>query len=334
MFDEFRLSVLREMSCAGIDDDTLRCVMAVIDRMGSEYDISKKCTALIPIELTAQHTLLEYLACKSLEGFSKETLKNYHTFLSNFLSAMKKPIEEITTNDIRSYLYKYQNVHGISNRTLDHLRSTISGIFHWAYAERKIEHDPSLAIRPIKFVVKPKPSLSQLNMEYVRKKLGDARERAIIETLYSTGCRVSELCGMKKSDVDWSNRTVQVFGKGGKYRTAFLNAKSIVALKDYLDSREDGNEYLFVSERKPHGKLTRAAVEKIVRIVSERAYYLTGVHITPHVFRHTTISTALRNGMPIQNVSKMVGHSEIKTTMYYAQIETSDVQYDHMRCVS
>ena len=90
---------------------------------------------------------------------------------------------------------------------------------------------------------------------------------------------------------------------------------------------------MFVSERKPHGRLTRAAVEKIIRSISDRAFEQTGIHITPHIFRHTTISTALRNGMPLQNVSKMVGHSEVKTTMYYAQIDTSDVQHDHMRYV-
>ena len=106
-----------------------------------------------------------------------------------------------------------------------------------------------------------------------------------------------------------------------------------MALRDYLALRDDASDYLIVSERKPHGQLTRAAVEKIVRLISERAYNLTGVHITPHIFRHTTISTALRNGMPIQNVAKMVGHSEIKTTMYYAQIDTGDIQYEHTRFV-
>ena len=334
MYDDFRMAMLRELAVEGLDDDALRRVMAVVDRMGVEYDVSRRCTALVPIEMTSQHILLEYLACKSLEGFSRETLKNYHTALLLFLMTVKKPIEELRTNDIRAYLYKYQNERGVSNRTLDHLRSTIAGFFHWLFEEGRIDRDPTLAIHPIKFVVKPKPSLSPLQMELVRKKLGGPRERAIIEMFYSTGCRVSELAGMKLSDIDMENATVQIFGKGGKYRTSFLNAKAIVALRDYLDLRTDDSEYLFVSERKPYGKLTRAAVEKIVRIISDRAFKLTGVHITPHIFRHTTISTALRNGMPIQNVSKMVGHSEIKTTMYYAQIDTADVQHDHLRYVS
>lgn len=333
MYDEFRMTILRELATAGVDDDTLRRVMGIVDRIGGEYDVERRCTAMVPIEMTSQRILLEYLACKSLEGFSKETLSNYRTSLSKFLFATKKPVDEIVPNDIRAYLCHYQSIRGVSNRTLDKLRTTIAGFFHWALAEGKINRDPSEAIKPIKFVVKPKPSLSQLNLEYVRKQLGDKREHAIVELLYSTGCRVSELCGMKRGDVNWGNATVQVFGKGGKYRTAFLNAKAIVALADYLAVRTDSSEYLFVSERRPYGQLKRAAVEKIIRSISDRAFHLTGIHITPHIFRHTTISTALRNGMPLQNVSKMVGHAEVRTTMYYAQIDTSDVQHDHMRYV-
>ena len=333
MYVEFRLDLLCELSNAGLDDDALRCVMAIIDRLGGEYDVSRKCTALVPIEATAQRVMLEYLACKSLEGYSKQTLTNYHKTLDNFIISMKKRVEDIRTNDIRAYLYHYQMTRGVSNRSLDKVRTVIASFFHWAYSEGKVERDPSLAINPIKYVIEPKPSLTQIDLENIRKNLGDKREKAIIEMFYSTGCRVSELCGMKKSDVDWDHGTVKIFGKGGKYRTGFLNAKAIVSLTDYLATRTDSSPFLFVSDRKPHGQLTRAAVEKIVRLISERSFNLTGKNITPHIFRHTTITTALRNGMPLQNVSKMAGHSQVKTTMDYATIDTSDVQHDHSRYV-
>ena len=333
MYDDFRLDMIRELVAEGVDDITMKRVIGMLDKVGSDYDMERKCTALIPIEDTAQHQLLEYLACRSLEGLSKQTLERYHFTLAPFLQAMAKPIDQISTNDIRAYLYKYQQERGVTNRTLDHMRMVISGLFHWAVAEGKIERDPSLAIHSIKYIAPPKPSLSQIELEYVRRVLGTRREKAMIEMLYSTGCRVSELCGMKQADVDWDAATVQIFGKGGKYRTAFLNAKAMVALRDYLDEREDGSEYLFVSERQPHGQLKRAAVEKIVRQISERAYNRTGVRITPHVFRHTMISTALRNGMPIERVSRAAGHANIKTTMDYAKINTEDVQHDHQRYV-
>ena len=334
MYNEFRLDLIREMLLKGLDDETAKYVINIVDRIGNDYEIIRKCTALVPIEQTSQRMLIEYLACKQLEGFSKETLSNYKTILFNFICSLGKPLDEIKPNDIRAYLCGYQNAKGISNRSLDKIRTTIAGLFHWAKAEGKIQDDPSLSIRPIKYVVKPKPSLSQIELEYIRKSLGGPRERAIVEVFYSTGCRVSELCGMKRSDVDMDNYTVLIFGKGGKYRTGFLNAKAYVALNDYLSLRTDHNEYLFVSERKPHDRLKRAAVEKIIRQISDRAFQRTGIHVTPHIFRHTTVTTALRNGMPLQNVSKMVGHSEVKTTMYYASIDSSDIKHDHMKYIT
>ena len=175
--------------------------------------------------------------------------------------------------------------------------------------------------------------MSQLELEYVRRSCGDIREKAIIETLYSTGCRVSELCNISKHHIDWQNCTVQVYGKGGKYRTVFINAKAYVTLKDYLQTRNDTDEHLFVSDRKPHKGLSRYAIEHIVSEISDRAYRMTGKRITPHVFRHTTATTALQNGMPVQNISRMLGHSQIETTMIYAEVNNIDVQRDHLRYV-
>ena len=333
MYDEFRLTMIRELAPSGLDNDVMKCVMDIVDRIEAEYDVTRKENALIPIAMTAQYVLAEYLACKSLQGFSPATISNYRISLSRFLATIKKRLEDVQPNDIRTYLYSYQHERAISNRTLDHLRTTIAGFFHWAMVEGKLERDPSLAIGAIKYTIKPKPSLSQLDLEYVRKALGGPRERAIVETLYSTGCRVSELCSMKKSDVNWNDSTVLVFGKGSKYREVYLNAKAVVALRDYLDLRSDHNDFLFVSERKPHGQLKRAAVEKIVRQISERAMRNTGIKITPHIFRHTNITTALRNGMALQNVSKMAGHAELRTTMGYATIDQESVHHDHSRYV-
>jgi integrase/recombinase XerD len=126
---------------------------------------------------------------------------------------------------------------------------------------------------------------------------------------------------------------VQVYGKDGKYRTVFINAKAYVTLNDYLQTRNDTDEHLFVSDRKPHKGLSRYAIEHIVSEISDRAYRMTGKRITPHVFRHTTATTALQNGMPVQNISRMLGHSQIETTMIYAEVNNIDVQRDHLRYV-
>ena len=333
MFDEFRLSFLRELAGTGIDAEAMQSVMCVVDRMGYEYDVFKKSTELVPVNQMAPRTMFEYLACRSLEGLSPGTLNNYRLALTHFLITVNKQIDQIETSDVRSYLYQYQMSRGLSNRSLDKLRTTLSGFFKWAVSEGKIERNPCDAIRPIRYTKRPRAALTQIELEYVRKVCGDIREKAIIETLYSTGCRVSELCNMKISDVDWDSKTVEVLGKGHKYRTCYINAKAFVTLKDYLARRRDTDEHLIVSDRKPHAGLTRYAVEHIVSEISNRAYRYTGKRISPHIFRHTTATTALQNGMPVQNVSRMLGHSQIETTMVYAEVNTQDIHRDHVRFV-
>lgn len=333
MFNEFRLDVIRELVAAGLDDETMRKVMGVVDSASASYEISRKSTDLVPIEETLPRIMMEFMACKSLEGLSVNTLYNYRITLLRFFAMIHKPVEDIQSNDIRLFLYQYQQKRHVSNRTLERLRGQIVSFFRWASAEGRVERDPSLSIRPIKYTIVPRTALSQLEMEYVRKNVYGLRERAIIETLYSTGCRVSELCGLKKQDIDWHNCCAQVFGKGGKYRTVFINAKAYVALKDYLASRVDDDDHLFVTERRPFRGLSRFSVEKIVGDISNRAKALTGKRITPHVFRHTTATQALAHGMPIQNISRMLGHCQVETTMIYAEVNTSDVQRDHTRYV-
>ena len=331
MYNEFRIEMIRELVGAGIDDNLLQQVMGVVDKVGSEFDVSRKEKALVPIGMTGPRLVMEYLACRSLEGLSRETLYGYQKILYNFVISLRKPIGDVEAVDLRTYLY--QQHRGVSNRTLDRIRGAISVFFRWASAEGRIAKDPCISIHSIKYACKPRMALSQLELEYVRKVCGDIREKAIVEFLYSTGCRVSELCGVKKSDIDWQNMTVQVFGKGSKYRTCFINAKAYVMLQDYLATREDKDEHLFVSDRKPHQGLSRFAVEKIISDVSDRAYRLTGKRVTPHIFRHTTATVALQAGMPVQNVSRMLGHVRVETTMTYAEINNEDVKREHTKYV-
>ena len=329
MYEEFRLNMLRELANADLEGATLQRVMQIVDKLGGEYDVSRKEMSLVPREMTSQWVLMEYLASRSLEGLSKETLYGYRMLLIQFLSRLRKNLDEVDSNDIRLFLYQYQQQRKVSNRTLDHIRTTICCFFRWCAAEGKIPRDPSLTIKPIKH----KNALTQLELEYIRRQAAGLREHAIIEMFYSTGCRVSELCNMMKSDINWDDCSVTIFGKGSKYRTSWINAKAYVALKDYLASRTDNDPHVFVSERQPHQGLTRFAVEHIVSEISDRAFYLTGRHVTPHIFRHTTVTTAIRAGMPIQNVSKMVGHEQVETTMIYADIDMTDVKHEHMKYV-
>lgn len=272
-------------------------------------------------------------ALSTIAGLSENTLINYKTILSLFFKWAKKMPDQITTNDIRMFLYVYRDHKNISSRSIDKYRAYIVSFFTWAVDQNYLSSNPAKNVEPVKYEEKPRESLSQLQLEYLRRSCNTTRELAIIEVLYSTGCRVSELSILKKSDVDWHDLSIHLFGKGRKHRKSFLNAKAEVALKMYLDSRHDDCEYLFVSEKKPYRQLHKTGIEKIVRNVSDRAMKDTGKRVTPHILRHTNATTALQNGMPIEDICKLLGHASIETTMIYAKTSMEDVRMGHRKYV-
>ena len=170
--------------------------------------------------------------------------------------------------------------------------------------------------------------MTQLDLEKIRAACETKREKAIVEVLYSTGCRVSELEHLNISDVNFETKEVVLFGKGNRHRVSYLNAKAEVALKEYLNERSDDNKALFVYDKKPYGRLKKPGIEQIIRKIMERTSGVT-VHVTPHVFRHTTATTAIDRGMGIVDVSKLLGHSRIDTTMEYITTNSNSVKANH-----
>lgn len=238
----------------------------------------------------------------------------------------------MTTNDVRVWIHEQQTAGKIGNETLESYRVSLCSFFSWAVDEEYLDKNPVARIKPIRYEKKQRKSLCQMDLEYIRRACITDKERALVEFLYSTGCRISEVASAKLSDVDWPRNEVAVIGKGNKHRTCYLNAKAVVALQQYLRSRDDDSDGLFVSDRAPHNAIGKPGLEKIVRIICERCSQI-GVHVTPHVLRHTTATVALQNGMPVQDVQRMLGHSSINTTMIYAETNQREVKTLHERCV-
>ena len=183
---------------------------------------------------------------------------------------VRKQPQFITANEIRKFLYEYQEQKGVSYRTIDKYREYITRFFTWAHDEGYIPNNPARNIAAIKYEEKPREALTQVELEYLRMACETLRERAIIEFLYSTGARVSELAVIKKNDINWYEKSVHLFGKGRKHRISFLNAKAEVALIKYLESRNDECEYLFVTMKRPYRNLSKDGIEKIVRNIARR----------------------------------------------------------------
>lgn len=329
MYQQLRNEVLMALSDQRIV--TLEDVIRVLDMVSEGYEVRKKNLEIVVWNGELPSAAKVYLICKKMAGLSEGTLENYRLILKNFFSVVQKPIHSITTNDIRMWLYTYQEDRNVGNRTMDKYRECIARFFSWALEEGYVTSNPAKNIESIRFETKQRQALTQIQLEYLRKACLSARDSAMLEVLYSTGCRVSELADMKKEDVDWRELSVHIVGKGRKHRYSFLNAKAEVSLKLYLDSRNDDSEYLFVSKKYPHNRLHRDGVEKIMRDISNRADL--GRTVTPHIIRHTTATIALHNGMPIEDISKLLGHESVDTTMIYAKTSIESVHAGHRKYI-
>lgn len=331
MYEQFKDQFITALS-RSFSTEELRTIGDYLDVAAKNYEISKKETNLVVYEQEIPETVEFYIVSKKIAGLSEKSLYLYLMVLKDFFYTVMKQPEKVTANDIRIYLFQYQKFHGISNRTLDCRRTIICSYFNWMAAEEYICKNPAINISPIKYERKHKRSMSQLDLEKVRLACETKREKAIVEMLYSTGCRVTELERLNISDVNFETKEVTLFGKGDKHRISYLNARAEVALKDYLSTRDDNNIALFVYERKPYGRLKKSGIELIIRKIMERTSGVT-THVTPHVFRHTTATTALDRGMSVVDVSRLLGHRRLDTTMEYITTNSDSVKGNHRNCV-
>lgn len=330
MYEQMKNEFLLNLSnTETFSSDELNTILTCLDLSVYNYDILRKQTQIIPYNQELPEMVKMFIVSKSIEGYSEGTLNNYKRTLSNFFFTIQKSPEQITPNDIRVYLYNYQKERGISNRSLDKLRDCISSFYKWAYNEDYISKNPTLPIASIKYDKKSKVACTQTELEYLRRACETLKQKAILEVLYSTGCRVGELVILKKSDIDWNTKSVHLFGKGKKHRTSFLNAKAEVALKEYLETRTDNHEWVFVSDREPHDRMHVSGIQKIMRGISERANAKTGKHVTPHTLRHTMATRMMEANADITSIQQILGHSNINTTMTYIHTTLDNTKTTH-----
>lgn len=312
--------------------DVLAQIGRRFDRILDEYDVRAAERSLAVLGREEFERLIKtYAVVKRMEGLSDATLNNKVRYLRMFMMDVCKPAADINANDIRLYLYRYQERRGVSNRTLDRVRDAICSFFRWAACEGYLAASPVETIKPIKYEEKPRRALTQIELEMLRRACETKRELAILETLYSTGCRVSELVGIKMSDVDWDKKTVRLFGKGKKHRVSYINAKAEIAIKAYLAEEKRLNLFLFCNVR-GGGQMKKENIERIMRKLTERAG-LGGQGITPHSIRHTTATQALCSGMAVTDIQALLGHANVSTTMIYAHVSNDHVCAEHKRCI-
>ena len=314
-----------------VPDETLPVIKQQLMMYFKDYDLVQKETHLSTKVIDIQREVREYLVARKIEGLSNKTLTSYLYTLNNFIFAIGKPIKEITTQDIRKYLWEVKTSTGIKDISLNNIRTVIKAFYKWLVLNDYVSKNPVDLIKPIKCEKNTRHSMDDIELEQLRAACTTARDKAMVELLYSTAARVSELAGLKISDVNFESRQVTLFGKGRKYRTSFLNVKAVIALKKYLKVREGDSDYIFLSERKPHNPLGVRRIEIIIHKLGVNAGIEDRVY--PHRIRRTSATTASSKGMPIQSIQFWLGHEDIGTTRRYIDVSEDAVKIEHNKFI-
>jgi len=285
-----------------------------------------------PEKITSNQEYLQlFLEAKKIEGCSDRTLQYYRVTIEKLLGKIEEPIRKISTEQIRTYLSEYQKINNCSKVTVDNVRRNISSFFSWLEEEDYVLKSPMRRIHKIKTKQQVKEIISDEAIEKLRDNCTCARDLAMIDLLYSTGIRVGELVNLNISDIDFEGRECVVFGKGDKERRVYFDAKAKLHLQDYLKTRSDSNPALFITLDSPYARLKISGVEIRIRKLG-RSLNLNKIH--PHKFRRTMATRAIDKGMPIEQVQKILGHSQIDTTMKYAIVNQNNVKSSHQRFIA
>lgn len=339
---------------------TERIIMLLADKGVSAADISQELTIIladyevqlretrlaIPTEDKNLVYLQKFLISKTVKGCTDRTLAGYKNEIWKVLCAINKQVDEITADDIRLYLAVRQRKDGISKITADNELRYLRTFFSYLIAEELVQKNPVAKVDKIKCDKVKKKAFTEVEVEKIRGACENSQEVALIEVLLSTGCRVSELVSIKIADIEEGQLVIR--GKGNKDRIVYLNAKAIVAIEKYLNDRKDSNPYLFPGgyygkcdkdpknwykypERVNKEKCSSTgSIESKTRKIAKKA----GVKkANPHKFRRTCATFALRRGMPIEQVSKMLGHEQISTTQIYLDLSDEDLKQAHKKYV-
>lgn len=281
--------------------------------------------------ISNEEYLSMFLAAKQIEGCSARTIQYYKVTVEHMIRRIPLEIRKITTDDIREHLAEYQKMNSCGKVTVDNVRRNLSSFFSWLEEEDYILKSPMRRIHKIKTKQSVKEVISDEMIEQLRDHCKCKRDLAMIDLLYSTGIRVGELVGLNRADINFEERECVVYGKGDKERRVYFDAKSKLHLQDYLKERVDDNPALFVTLDAPYERLKISGVEIRVRELGRK---LNMDKIHPHKFRRTMATRAIDKGMPIEQVQKILGHSQIDTTMQYAIVNQNNVKSAHRKYIA
>ena len=274
---------------------------------------------------------LDYL--KYNKNYSDKTIKNYKLDLKDYFHFLEQEslnYQEVTYEDLR-YLFKHFESLKLSNKSIRRHISSIKGFYRYLTLENKVFDNPFLYVSlPKKESKLPRyltyEELLEIFQEMPLKTNSDLRNRLLLEFLYATGIRVSEIISISISDLDFFNQSVKILGKGKKTRIVYYNDVVKKLLEKYLDIypklNKKGLAYLFLNQK--GDPLTTSGVSYIINQVIKKISFKK--HITPHMLRHSFATHLLNNGCDLATVQELLGHSSISTTGIYTHVTLDHIK--------
>lgn len=271
-----------------------------------------------------------FISSKRIEGCSEKSLVYYRATIERMIMRVETPVQCVETDDLREYLTNYQQDKNLSRVTVDNVRRILSSFFSWLEDEDYIIKSPIRRIHKIKTASIVKETYSDENLETIRDNCTEVRDLALIDLLASTGMRIGELVLLNRNDIDFDERECIVFGKGSKERIVYFDARTKIHLQEYLASRVDQENALFISLKYPYSRMTIGGIESRLRKMGQQL----GINkLHPHKFRRTLATVAIDKGMPIEQLQQLLGHKRIDTTLQYAMVKQSNVKLAHRKYI-
>lgn len=283
---------------------------------------------------TNNNLLEEFQAYLEVErNLSRHTLRAYTTDIEHFLYWLKDVnVAQVNTNTIRFYLSQIQ-IFDYSKTTITRKIAALRTFYRFLYRERIIEYNP---VDGIKSPKRPKKLPSFLNEDEIEQVINlvapdtptNARNRAILETLYACGMRVGELCGLNFGNLNLQENEITVFGKGAKERIVLISERAKEYMNLYLEKyrpqyaqkTENITEDTPVFINQTGCRLTTRSVNKLFLQLAEKVQL--GKKLSPHVFRHSFATKLLEKGADLRIVQELLGHASISNTQIYTHVST------------
>ncbi|MBO0458365.1 tyrosine-type recombinase/integrase [Enterococcus hulanensis] len=324
-------TVIRRME-PELNNDQLKKLKVVLTLHLGKFRLEEEKNELVIYDETSDIAAYkQYFVSMKLKNLSNGTIELGMRTVDKFMRWIRKPYADITTWDIKNYLAHRTMVDRLASSTLERERGTICRFFKWLYDEEYLPKDIGKSVEKIQVEKRLRHAFTPVELELLRNACRKPKERAVIEMLMSTGCRVSELVSLTMENYDPIRGEITVIGKGNKERAVYFNAKAKVAVDNYLKVKPHDSGPILCGLKGPGTAMTANGIQKMIKEIAKRAN-VTKAH--PHKFRRTSATFAINQDMDINDVRIFLGHEDIKTTQHYIDNTGRDFKAIHNKYVA